>query len=31
MNKITSKCLFAGDKLMPEMYLRQARFMYSAS
>ena len=30
MNKIINKFLLAGDKFMPEMYLRQPRFVYSA-
>ena len=30
MNKIVKKFLFAGDKFMPEMHLKQPRFMYSA-
>ena len=30
MNKIVNKFLLAGDKLMPEMYLKQPGFTYSA-
>ena len=30
MKKIVSKFLLAGDKFMPEMHLKQARFTYSA-
>ena len=30
MNNITNKFLLAGDKFMPEMHLRQPRFVYSA-
>ena len=30
MNNIINKFLLAGDKLMPEMHLRQPRFVYSA-
>ena len=30
MNKIVNKFLLAGDKFMPEMHLKQARFTYSA-
>ena len=30
MNKIVNKFLLAGDKFMPEMYLRQPGFTYSA-
>ena len=30
MNKIVKKFLLAGDKFMPEMYLRQPVFTYSA-
>ena len=30
MNKIVNKFLFAGDKFMPEMHLRQPEFTYSA-
>ena len=30
MNKVIHKFLLAGDKLMPEMHLRQPRFVYSA-
>ena len=30
MNKIVNKFLFAGDKFMPEMHLRQPGFTYSA-
>ena len=30
MNEIINKFLLAGDKLMPEMHLRQPRFTYSA-
>ena len=29
MNNIINKCLLAGDKFMPEMHLRQPRFVYS--
>ena len=29
MDEIINKFLLAGDKLMPEMYLRQPRFTYS--
>ena len=29
MNKIVNKFLFAGDKFMPEMHLRQSGFTYS--
>ena len=29
MNKIVNKFLFAGDKFMPEMHLRQPGFTYS--
>ena len=28
MNNITNTFLLAGDKLMPEMHLRQPRFVY---
>ena len=31
MNNIINKFLLAGDKFMPEMHLRQPRFVYSAS
>ena len=31
MNEIVNKFLLAGDKLMPEMHLRQAEFIYIAS
>ena len=31
MNEIVNKFLLAGDKLMPEIYLKQPRFTYSAS
>ena len=31
MNEIVNKLLLAGDKFMPEMYLRQPGFTYSAS
>ena len=31
INKIFNKFLLAGDKFMPEMYLRQLGFAYSAS
>ena len=31
MNKIVNNFLLAGDKLMPEMHLKQPRFIYSAS
>ena len=30
MNKVINKFLLAGDKFMPEMHLRQARFVYNA-
>ena len=30
MNNVTNKFLSAGDKFMPEMYLRQPQFVYSA-
>ena len=30
MNEIVNKFLFAGDKFMPEMHLRQPGFTYSA-
>ena len=30
MNKVINKCLLAGDKFMPEMHLRQPRFVYTA-
>ena len=30
MNEIINKFLLAGDKFLPEMYLIQLRFMYSA-
>ena len=30
MNNIINKFLFAGDKYMPEMHLRQPQFVYSA-
>ena len=30
MNIIMNKFLLAGDKFMPEMYLRQPQFVYSA-
>ena len=30
MNNIVNKFLLAGDKFMPEMHLRQPRFVYSA-
>ena len=30
MNQIVNKFLLAGDKFMPEMYLKQPRFTYSA-
>ena len=29
MNEIVNKFLWAGDKYMPEMHLRQSRFRYS--
>ena len=29
MNEIVNKDLLAGDKFMPEMYLRQPGFIYS--
>ena len=30
MNEIVKKFFLVGDKFMPEMYLRQPRFTYSA-
>ena len=30
MNKIITKFLLTGDKFMPELYLKQADFTYSA-
>ena len=30
MKEIVNKFLFAGDKFVPEMHLRQPRFTYSA-
>ena len=30
MNEIVNEFLLAGDKFMPEMYLKQRRFTYSA-
>ena len=30
INNIINKYLLAGDKFMPEMHLRQPRFVYSA-
>ena len=30
MNKVISKLLLPGDKFMPEIYLRQPQFVYSA-
>ena len=30
MNNVINKLLLAGDKFMPEMHLRQPRFVYSA-
>ena len=30
MNEIVNQFLLAGDKFMPEMYLKQPRFTYSA-
>ena len=30
MNEIVNKLLLVGDKFMPEMYLKQPRFTYSA-
>ena len=30
MNNVINKFLLAGDKFMPEMYLRQLQFTYSA-
>ena len=30
MNNVINKFLLAGDKFMPEMHLRQSRFVYSA-
>ena len=29
MNEIVNKCFVAGDTFMPEMHLRQPRFIYS--
>ena len=29
MNEVVNKFLLAGDKFMPEMYLRQPGFIYS--
>ena len=31
MNELVNKFLLAGDKFIPEMHLKQARFTYSAS
>ena len=31
MNEIANKLLFAGDKIVPAMYLRQPGFTYSAT
>ena len=31
MNEIVNEFLFAGDKFMPEMHLKQPGFTYSAS
>ena len=30
MNNVINKFLLAGDEFMPEMHLRQPRFVYSA-
>ena len=30
MNDVINKCLLAGDKYVPEMHLRQPRFIYRA-
>ena len=30
MNEVVNKFLLAGDKFMPEMYLKQPGFIYSA-
>ena len=30
MNNVINKFLLAGDKVMPEMHLRQPKFVYSA-
>ena len=30
MNEIVNKCLVAGDKVMPEIHLKQSGFTYSA-
>ena len=30
MNNVINKFLFAGNKFMPEMHLRQPQFLYSA-
>ena len=30
MSNVINKFLLAGDKIMPEMHLRQAQFVYSA-
>ena len=30
VNDITNKCLYEGDKFMPEMHLKQPQFTYSA-
>ena len=30
MNEIVNKCLLAGDKSMPKIYLKQPEFTYSA-
>ena len=30
MNEILNKCLLAGDKVMPEMHLKQPEFTHSA-
>ena len=30
MNEVVNKFLLVGDKFMPEMYLRQPRFTFSA-
>ena len=30
MNNTINKCLLVGDKFMPEMHLRQPKFVYSA-
>ena len=30
MDNVINKCLFAGDKFMPEIHLRKPQFVYSA-